>query len=305
MAVLSSSATLTYRCVRVDGVRIFYREAGSPGSPALLMLHGFPSSSKMFAGLIPLLADRYHLVAPDYPGFGQSDAPPATDFAYTFDHLAQLIAGFVRAIGLRRFSLLQQDYGGPIGMRLALSQPDSVEAIIVQNAVAHLEGLGPLWEARKTFWRNRAVHEAEVMSAFTSLEVARQRHVGRSPNPERYDPETWADEFAMLSRPGQAQIQADLFYDYQSNLAAYPAWQAWLRQRRPPLLVLWGKYDPSFQVDGALAYARDVPDAEIHLLEAGHFAFDEKLDACAVLIGDFLARRRVAPTTPSLITTPA
>ncbi|OEO30716.1 alpha/beta hydrolase [Devosia insulae DS-56] len=300
MPVLSTSATLTYRTVTMDGVRIFYREAGSPDSPALLMLHGFPSSSKMYAELIPLLADRYHLIAPDYPGFGLSDAPPAGDFAYTFDHLARIIASFTRAIGLRRYSLLQQDYGGPIGMRLALRHPEQVEAIIVQNAVAHLEGLGQLWEARKTFWRDRSAHEAEVMSAFTSLEVARQRHVGSSPNPRRYNPESWTEEFAMLSRPGQDRIQSDLFYDYQSNVASYPDWQAWLRERQPPMLVLWGRYDPSFQVDGASAYARDVPGAEIHILDAGHFALEEQLDEIAVLIRDFLARQLGAAAGRSL-----
>ncbi len=300
MPVLSTSATLTYRTVTVDGMRIFYREAGSPDSAAVLMLHGFPSSSKMYADLIPLLADRYHLIAPDYPGFGLSDAPPAADFAYTFSHLARVIASFTRAIGLRRYSLLQQDYGGPIGMRLALKHPDRVEAIIVQNAVAHPEGLGQLWHSRKTFWRERAAHEAEVMSAFTSLEVARQRHIGTSPNPGRYNPETWTEEFAMLSRPGQDRIQSDLFYDYRTNVTAYPDWQAWLRERQPPMLVLWGRYDLSFQVEGALAYARDVPGAEIHILDAGHFALEEKLDEIAVLIRAFLARQPAAGLVGSL-----
>ncbi len=210
----STSANTTYRTVAVEGVNIFYREAGPKDAPVLLLLHGFPSSSRMFDTLIPLLADRYHLVAPDYPGFGLSDAPPPEDFAYTFDHLAQVVNGFVEALGLERYSLLLQDYGGPIGFRLALEHPERVQALIIQNAVAHAEGLGPLWEARKAYWRDRATYEAEVISAFTSLEGARQRHVGTSPQPERYNPDTWIDEFAALSRPGQAKIQADLFYDY-------------------------------------------------------------------------------------------
>lgn len=175
-------------------------------------------------------------------------------------------------------------------MRLAVRHPERVRAIIVQNAVAHEEGLGPLWEARKAFWTDRAAHEQKVISAFTSLEGARQRHIGCSPRPERYNPDTWTDEAAMLSRPGQARIQADLFYDYRTNVAAYPDWQAWLRRHSPPLLVVWGRYDPSFTVAGAHAYARDVPDAEIHILDAGHFALDEKLDEIVALIRDFLGR---------------
>lgn len=290
MTSASTSATLTYRTVEVDGVRIFYREAGSRDAPTILLLHGFPSSSRMYDTLMPLLADRYHVVAPDYPGFGHSDAPSPDAFSYTFDRLAEVIEGFVEALGLDRYLLLQQDYGGPIGMRLAVRHPERIRAIIVQNAVSHEEGLGPLWEARKAFWIDRAAHEQKVISAFTSLEGARQRHVGCSPRPERYNPDTWTDEAAMLSRPGQARIQADLFYDYQSNVAAYPDWQAWLRRHSPPLLVVWGRYDPSFTVAGAHAYARDVPDAEIHILDAGHFALDEKLDEIAALIRGFLGR---------------
>ena len=286
----STSATLTYRTIAAAGLRLFYREAGPADAPTLLLLHGFPSSSRMYDTLIPLLADRYHLVAPDYPGFGHSDAPPADSFAYTFDRIADIMAAFVEALGLDRYVLLQQDYGGPIGMRLALRYPERVQAIIVQNAVSHEEGLGPMWEARKAFWRDRAAHEEAVISAFTSREGARQRHVGTSPDPERYNPDSWTDEAAMLSRPGQDRIQSDLFYDYRTNVAAYPDWQAWLRAHRPPLLVVWGRYDPSFTVDGAHAYARDVPDAEIHILDAGHFALDEKLDEIAALIRDFLGR---------------
>lgn len=287
----STSATLTYRTIEVCGVRLFYREAGPPDAPTILLLHGFPSSSRMYDTLMPLLADRYRLVAPDYPGFGHSDAPSPDDFAYTFDHLAEVIEHFTEALGLDRYVLFQQDYGGPIGMRLAVRHPERVRAIIVQNAVAHEEGLGPLWEARKAFWRDRAAHEDKVIAAFTSIEGARERHIGSSPRPERYNPDSWTDEAAMLSRPGQARIQSDLFYDYQSNVAAYPAWQAWLRAHRPQMLVVWGRYDPSFTVAGANAYARDVPDAEVHILDAGHFALDEKLDEIAVLVREFLKRR--------------
>jgi pimeloyl-ACP methyl ester carboxylesterase len=290
MTSIATSATLTYRTVDANGLRVFYREAGPSDAPTILLLHGFPSSSRMYDTLFPLLADRYHLVAPDFPGFGHSDAPSPDGFAYTFDHLAEVIEAFVETLGLDRYVLFQQDYGGPIGMRLALRHPERVHAMIVQNAVSHEEGLGPLWEARRAFWQDRKAHEEKVISAFTSLEGARQRHIGCSPRPERYNPDSWTDETAMLSRPGQGRIQSDLFYDYQNNVAAYPAWQDWLREHRPALLVAWGRYDPSFTVAGAYAYARDVPDAEIHILDAGHFALDEKLDEIAALVRDFLAR---------------
>ncbi len=286
----STSATTTYHTVAVDGLKVFYREAGPPDAPTVLLLHGYPSSSRMFATLIPLLADRYHLVAPDYPGFGQSDSPPASEFRYSFDHLAEVLDHFTQALGLKSYVLYQQDYGGPVGMRLAMAHPERLDGIIVQNAVAHDDGLGPAWELRRAFWRDRAANEDKVIPAFTSLESAQARHLGSSPHPERYDPDSWLGEYALLSRPGQRQIQSDLFYDYQSNVVAYPQWQAWLRQTRPPLLVLWGKYDPSFSLAEAQAYRRDVPDAEVHLLDAGHFALDEKVDEIAALVRDFLDR---------------
>ncbi|WP_010219886.1 alpha/beta fold hydrolase [Sphingomonas sp. PAMC 26621] len=286
----STSATTTYHTVKVDSLNIFYREAGPKDAPTILMLHGYPSSSRMFATLIPLLADRYHLVAPDYPGFGQSDAPPDSQFRYTFDQLAQVVDHFTQAVGLKTYALYQQDYGGPVGMRLAIAHPERVRAIIVQNAVAHEAGLGAGWELRRAFWRDRAANEAKVIAPFVSLEGAKARHLGSSPDPQRYDPETWQDEYALLSRPGQRQIQSALFFDYQTNVAAYPRWQAWLREHRPPLLVLWGKYDPSFAVAGARAYKRDVPAAEVHILDAGHFALDEKVDEMAALIRSFLGR---------------
>lgn len=291
----SISSTLTYQRVAIDGVSIFYREAGPKDGPVLLLLHGYPSSSRMFDTLMPLLADRYHLIAPDYPGFGQSDAPPADRFAYTFDHLGEIVLKFTDALGLKHYVLYVQDYGGPIGFRLALAHPERVDGIIVQNAVASEAGLGPAWDIRKAYWKDRAAYEDQVIPGFTSLEGAKVRHIGSSPHPERYNPDTWRDEYALLSRPGQRQIQADLFWSYQTNVAAYPAWQAWMREHRPPLLVLWGRYDPSFAVAGAAAYKAAVPDAEVHMLDAGHFALDESVDEIAGLIRGFLvgqAKRR-------------
>jgi pimeloyl-ACP methyl ester carboxylesterase len=247
----------------------------------------------MFAALIELLADRYHLIAPDYPGFGHSDAPGPQAFPYTFDHLAAVVDGFTVALNLRRYVLFMQDYGGPVGFRLAMAHPERVQALVIQNAVAHEEGLGPLWEIRRAYWRDRGAYEEKLRANLTSLEATKQRHLGTSPHPQRYDPDSWTDEYAFLSRPGEAAIQSDLFYDYRTNVDSYPLWQAYLRKHQPPTLVLWGKYDTSFTVDGATAYGRDVPDAEIHILDAGHFAMDEKLDEVARLTSRFLASRHI------------
>jgi pimeloyl-ACP methyl ester carboxylesterase len=279
-----------YRTADVDGLTVFYRDAGPPDAPAILLLHGFPSSSRMWQPLLDRLAGPFRLVAPDYPGFGHSDAPSQTEFAYTFDQLAAVIGRFTEVLGLRRYTLVVQDYGGPVGFRLAIAHPGRLDALIVQNAVAHEDGLGPLWQTRREFWADREAHEAALRENFFSFAATRQRHVGTSPNAENYDPDLWTDEFAFLSRPGQQDIQTDLFYDYRTNVASYPAWADWLRLHQPPLLVLWGRYDPSFQVAEAEAYRRDVPGAEVHILDAGHFALDEQPGAIADLTRGFLDR---------------
>ncbi|KJC38848.1 alpha/beta hydrolase [Bradyrhizobium sp. LTSP857] len=286
----SSRRSISYHTVDIQGLKIFYREAGPVDAPTVLLLHGFPSSSRMWEPLLPLLADKYHLIAPDYPGFGNSSVPSPSDFSYTFDNLANVIGELTTKLGLNDYVLFMQDYGGPVGFRMALSHPERVRAIIIQNAVSHEQGLSPLWIARKKYWADPA-HELEALKAnFTSLEATRQRHLGTSPRPERYDPDTWIDEYAFLTRPGQPEIQTTLFLDYRTNVASYPKWQDWLRKTRPPTLVVWGKYDPSFTVAGAMAYRNDVPDAEVHILEAGHFALDEATDEIASLARDFLAR---------------
>ena len=285
----STSASITYHCARVEGVGIFYREAGPKDAPAVVLLHGYPSSSRMYDTLIPLLADRFHLIAPDYPGFGQSEAPTTSRYRYTFDHLAETTNRLLEQLGIDRYVLFMQDYGGPVGFRIALAHPERVQAIIVQNANAYEEGLGPKWAGIAKYWTDRTGHP-EQLDAFVSLEGARQRHLGNTPNPERYNPDTWTDEYAILSRPGEREIQGELLYDYQSNVGSYPRWQAWLRQHRPPMLVIWGRYDPSFIVPGALAYQRDVSTAELHILDAGHFALDEQTDTVAQLTRDFLLR---------------
>jgi pimeloyl-ACP methyl ester carboxylesterase len=281
-----------YRTTPIDGHSIFYREAGPHDAPTLLLLHGLPSSSRMFEPLLARLSDHFHLVAPDYPGFGHSDWPNPQAFAYTFDHVAALMQHFTEALGLARYTLYMQDYGGPVGFRMALAHPERIEALIVQDAVAHDEGLGANWAPRRAFWADRAANESALRANLLSLATTRTRHVGNDPGVERYDPDLWTDEFAFLSQPGQADIQSDLFYDYRTNVAAYPTWQAWLRERRPRLLVIWGTYDLSFAPSEPDAYRRDVPDAEVHVLAAGHFALDTAADEVAALVRDFVGASR-------------
>jgi pimeloyl-ACP methyl ester carboxylesterase len=285
----STTATTTYHKVQVDHVGVFYREAGPKDAPTIVLLHGLPSSSREFDTLIPLLATRYHLIAPDYPGFGQSDAPPPASYAYTFDHLAQTTNALLEQLKISRYSLYIHDYGAPVGFRIILAHPARLQALIVQNGNAYREGLGVKWAKIAEYWAEPKAHP-EVVDTFLSFEATRQRHIAGTTHPERYNPDSWTDEFAHISQPGQHEIQAALLYDYRTNVASYPKWQAWLRQNRPPTLVAWGANDPSFIAAGGEAYRRDVPDAEIHLLDAGHFALDEKTDEIAKLILAFMAR---------------
>ena len=234
------SQRVLYRTVKVDELSIFYRETGPKDAPAILLLHGLPSSSRMFEPLLARLSDRYHLIAPDYPGFGHSDWPDPKTFAYTFDHYAEVMNRFAEALELPRYTLFMQDYGGPVGFRMALTHPEHIESLIVQNAVAHNEGLGPLWKVRRQFWADRTGNENALRANLLSLTTTRARHVGKDPKVECYDPDLWTDEFAFLSQPGQADIQSDLFYDYRTNVDSYPRWQAWLRDKQPRLLVLSG-----------------------------------------------------------------
>lgn len=270
-------------------MKVFYREAGSRDAPTVVLLHGYPSSSRMWAPLIPLLADHYHVVAPDYPGFGLSDAPSPEHYDYTFDHLAESMEALLEQIGVHRYTLFVQDYGGPVGFRMMVAHPDRLQALIVQNANVYTEGLGPKWKGIADYWRAPAGH-SDQLDAFMSLDGARQRHIGNSPNVDSYNPDEWLAEHALLSRNGQRAIQGKLLLDYRTNIASYPAWQSWLRKHRPPTLVLWGRYDPSFITPGAEAFQRDLPEAEIHILEAGHFALDERTDEIAQVSRDFLGR---------------
>lgn len=282
-----------HRRVRVSGIEIFYREAGRPDAPPLLLLHGFPTSSHMFRHLIPALADRYRIVAPDYPGFGYSAFPPRTEFTYSFAAIARAIAAFVAAIGLDRYALYIQDYGAPVGLRLALMAPERVTALITQNGNAYEEGLSPLWEPLRAYWRdpsepNRATLRGWLSEAGTRLQysagVARDQL-------ERLAPDSWELDWSRLSRPGNADVQLDLFGDYRTNVELYPDFQRFLREWRPPTLVLWGQNDPFFTVGGARAFLRDVPAAELHLLDGSHFLLETHGPHAIRRIRDFLARR--------------
>ena len=278
----------SYRTRQIDGLSIFYREAGPKDGPTLLLLHGLPSSSRMFAPLFSRLSDRYHLIAPDYPGFGHSDWPDPKKFAYTFDHIAEIINHFTEALGLSRYTLYMQDYGVPVGFRMALAHPERVEALIVQDGVAHNEGLGPNWKTRREFWKDRVANEAALRTNLLSLRTTKTRHVGDDPNVALYDPDLWTDEYAFLNAPGQAAIQSDLFYDYRTNVDAYPKWQAWMQKTQPKLLVIWGKHDLSFDPGEPERYRKDVPNADVHVLDAGHFALDTKADEIAPLVRAFM-----------------
>jgi pimeloyl-ACP methyl ester carboxylesterase len=277
-----------YRTVKVDGLSIFYREAGPKDAPTILLLHGLPSSSRMFPPLLTRLADNYHLVAPDYPGYGHSDWPDPKEFAYTFDHIASVMDGFTQALALSRYTLYMQDYGGPVGFRMALAHPERVQALIVQDAVAHNEGLGANWATRRAFWADRSAHEEALRKNLLSLATTKTRHIGDDRNIELYDPDLWTDEYAFLNAPGQAQIQSDLFYDYRTNVDAYPTWQAWLQKTQPKLLVVWGKHDLSFDLGEPERYRKDVPKAQVYVLEAGHFALDTKADEIGSLVREFM-----------------
>ena len=288
----ATNATTTYHRVEVDGLKIFYREAGPKDAPTIVLLHGFPSSSRQYDPIIPLLATRYHLIAPDFPGFGHSDAPPPSSYIYTFDNLARTTNALLDKLNIAKASFYIHDYGAPVGFRMMVMRPDRVQALIAQNANTYEEGLGPKWTLIRKYWADPKGHP-EVFEAFMSPIATEQRHTQGTSHPERYNPDTWSDEIAHLAKPGQREIQAALLYDYRTNVASYPAWQAWLREHKPPTLVVWGRNDPSFIAAGGDAYRRDVPDAEIHQIDAGHFVFDEQADEVVRLVITFMQKLRL------------
>ncbi len=280
-----------HKTVKVEGLDIFYREAGPKDAPTILLLHGFPTSSQMFRNLIPALADRFHLVAPDYPGFGQSSMPRIEDFDYSFDHLAEVMEGFVEAVGLKNYSLYVMDYGAPVGFRLAVRQPERVQALIVQNGNAYEEGLGEFWTPFRKFWADRNAETAKPLAGFLNLETTKWQYTHGVRDPEAISPDAWTVDQYGLDRPGNREIQLQLFYDYGSNPARYPAWQAYFRKHQPPTLVVWGKNDYIFPAEGAHPYKRDLTDLEFHLLDTGHFALEEDGGFIAARIRAFLEAR--------------
>ncbi|HYB09263.1 MAG TPA: alpha/beta hydrolase [Alphaproteobacteria bacterium] len=283
--------TVTYRTQSVDGLKMFYREAGDPKAPALLLLHGFPTSSHMYRELIPALADRYHLVAPDLPGFGYTDAPDRAQFNYSFDHLAEVTERFTEVMGLAHFAVYVFDYGAPVGFRLAIRHPERITAIISQNGNAYLEGLSEGWNPIQAYWKDPSPKNRAVLRQFLTPETTRWQYTHGVPTPERLSPDTWTLDSALLARPGIEEIQLDLFGDYKSNVALYPKFQEYFRTRRPPFLAVWGKNDPFFLPPGAQAFKRDNADAEVHLLDAGHFALESKGPEIVAIIRDFLGRK--------------
>ena len=283
--------------ITVDGQTVFYREAGDKeNAPTILLLHGFPTSSHMFRNLIPALADKFHLVAPDYPGFGYSSMPSAEKFEYTFDHLAEIVDKFLKQIGVERYSLYVMDYGAPIGYRIAVKHPEKIEALIVQNGNAYDEGLGEFWEPLRAYWNEPNEKNKNALKKFLSIEATRWQYTHGVKNEYAISPDNWIHDQLLLDRPGNNEIQLQLFYDYKSNPPQYPQWQEYFRKYQPPTLVVWGKNDVIFQKEGAIPYQRDLKNVQIHLLNTGHFALEEEGDLISKLISGFLlTNRKAAP----------
>jgi pimeloyl-ACP methyl ester carboxylesterase len=281
---------IRYRSADTGGHRVFYREAGEPKSPAVLLLHGFPTSSHMFRDLIPLLADRYRVVAPDLPGFGNTISPPRGRFDYTFDNLTRVIGGFVESIGLSRHALYVFDYGAPVGFRLAVKHPDRISAIISQNGNAYEEGLSDAWNPIRAYWQEASPSNREALRAFLAPETTAWQYTQGVSDATAVSPDGYSLDNYYLGRPGGAEVQLDLFGDYKSNVVLYPTFQQYFRAHRPPLLAIWGKNDPFFLPAGAEAYRRDIPDAEVRFLDTGHFALETHSAEIGAAMRDFLGR---------------
>ncbi len=279
---------IRYGFQKVGNVEVHYREAGSNDAPVILLLHGFPTASHMFRDLIPLLADRFRLIAPDLPGFGQTSVPPRGTFDYTFDRLAGVIEGFTEAMSLKRYALYIFDYGAPVGLRLAMHHPERVSTIISQNGNAYVEGFSDQWGTWEAYWREPSAATREACRPSLARETIRNWQYGTGADPDLLSPDGYELDIAYMARPGAQEIQLDLILDYRSNVALYPAFQAYFRKHLPPLLAVWGRHDPAFLPAGALAYQRDLPGAEIHLLDAGHFVLETHAEEVATLIRAFL-----------------
>jgi len=300
MASVSAPPVVTHHRIRtVDGLEIFYREAGRVDAPVLVLLHGFPSSSHMYRNLVPALADTYHVVAPDLPGFGLSAMPPLDRFDYGFSTFAKVVDGLLEQLGARRYALYVMDYGAPTGFRLALDHPDRVTALIVQNGNAYEDGMGDFWNPTRALWADNSAANRDAILPFLTLEGTRFQYVSGVRDETRIDPAAWMHDQLFLDRPGNVAIQLEIIYDYRTNVALYPEIHAYFRDRQPPTLILWGANDPIFVVEGAHAFLRDLPHAELHLLDTGHFALEDKADEMVPLIRDFLGRHLPGQASPS------
>jgi len=282
-----------HKTIKVDGLDIFYREAGPAGAPVLLLLHGFPTSSHMFRNLIPVLSDRYHVIAPDYPGYGQSSMPSVTEFQYTFDNLANVVEAFTEKLNLKSYSLYLMDYGAPVGFRLAAKHPERVQSLIIQNGNAYDEGLREFWAPFKTYWKDSSETNAEALRKLLTLEATRWQYTHGTRQVESISPDNWLVDQTQLDRPGNKEIQMALFGSYGSNPPLYPKWQEYFRKHQPPTLIVWGKNDLIFPADGAEPYRRDLKNLEFHLLDTGHFALEEEGSQIAGYIHGFLAKQKL------------
>ena len=271
--------TTTHKTVMVDGLSIFYRETGDPTNPKLLLLHGFPSSSHQYRNLMSALAHHFHIISPDYPGFGNSDMPDRSNFVYTFDKLAEIVEGLLKRIRFTRFGLYVQDYGGPIGFRIIHRNPEWLEWLIIQNTNAYEIGFTKAWDGfRNALWKNRTPETERPLTAFLELDAIKQIYLYGHKNREHISPDNWNMDFRFMERPSARQVQMDLFCDYRNNVALYPQWQKFLRERHPDTIIFWGQNDIFFTPEGGEAYLRDLPNAEIHRLDSGHFAVEDCLE---------------------------
>jgi len=291
--VIQAHVQTQHRTIDIDGLEIFYREAGPANAPTILLLHGFPTSSHMFRNLIPALSDRFHVVAPDYPGFGNSAMPSVDEFDYTFDNLAHVMERFVEKLGLSHYSLYLMDYGAPIGFRLAVQNPERVDALIVQNGNAYVEGLREFWDPIRKYRKDRTPENAKALAGFISPDGVKWQYTHGVRNEAAISPDNWNVDLRHLTREGNPDIQLALFYDYQNNVPHYPAWQAYFREYQPPTLIVWGKNDYIFPAEGAHPYRRDLKNLEFHLLDTGHFALEEDGQLIADAIRRF-SNRQVA-----------
>jgi len=282
---------ILHKTVEVNGLNIFYREAGSKNALPILLLHGFPTSSHMFRKLIPALSDKFHLVAPDYPGFGNSSMPKVDEFDYTFDNIAEIIDSFIQKIGLKTYSMYVMDYGAPVGYRIAFKHPERIQALIVQNGNAYEEGLRDFWKPIKAYWKEKTTENADALkNSLLTIEATKWQYTNGVRNPEKIAPDNWIHDQFLLERPGNKDIQLQLFYDYGSNPPLYSNWQAYFREYQPPTLIAWGKNDYIFPAEGARPYKRDLKNIDFYLLDTGHFALEEDGDLMESLIRDFLEK---------------